>query len=79
MLEILALVLHHDERLVEQAVSESLAAGIDSKPHILNRLSRLFDTPAPAVLEPPPALSLREEPRADTARYDDLRERRHVS
>jgi len=79
MVEILALVLHHDERLVEQAVSESLAAGIASKPHILNRLSRLVDTPAPAMLEPPPALSLREEPRADTARYDDLRERRHVS
>ncbi|HKI74467.1 MAG TPA: IS21 family transposase [Pseudomonadales bacterium] len=79
MADILALVLHHDERLVEQAVNEAIQSGIVSKTHILNRLSRLLDAPPPTALTPPPALTLREEPLANTERYDALRGARHVS
>jgi transposase len=78
MADILALVLHHDEKLVEQAVREAIASGILSKTHILNRLSRLLDRPPPAALQPPPALSLIDEPVANTERYDNLRENDHV-
>jgi len=73
MADILALVLHHDEKLVEQAVREAIASGVISKTHILNRLSRLLDAPPPEALQPPPALSLSNEPIANTERYDDLR------
>ena len=79
MADILALVLHHDEKLVEQAVREAIQSDVISKTHILNRLSRLLDTPPPAALTPPPALALREEPLANTERYDHLRGARHVS
>jgi hypothetical protein len=78
MADILALVLHHDEHLVEQAVQEAIASEVISKTHILNRLSRLLDTPLPAMFTPPPALTLREEPLANTERYDALRGARHV-
>jgi transposase len=78
MADILALVLHHDEKLVEQAVREAIASGILSKTHILNRLSRLLDVPQPAALQPPPALSLNDEPVANTERYDNLRENGYV-
>jgi hypothetical protein len=78
MADILALVLHHDEQLVEQAVREAIQTGVISKTHILNRLSRLLDTPRPATLTPPPALTLREEPLANTERYDALRGAPHV-
>jgi transposase len=79
MADILALVLHHDEQLVEQAVREAIESDVISKTHILNRLSHLLDTPVPAALQPPPALVLREEPLANTERYDHLRGARHVS
>jgi transposase len=78
MADILALVLHHDEKLVEQAVRESIESGVISKTHILNRLSRLLDTPLPAALTPPPSLNLTDEPIANTERYDHLRENRYV-
>jgi len=78
MADILALVLHHDEKLVEQAVCEAIASGVISKTHILNRLSRLLDTPPPAALEPPPSLSLSNEPIANTERYDNLRGNHYV-
>ena len=73
MADILALVLHHDEALVEQAVTEAIQSNVISKTHILNRLSRLLDTPPPAALEPPPSLSLSNEPVTNTERYDHLR------
>ena len=79
MADILALVLHDDEKLVEQAVSEAIQSDVIAKTHILNRLSRLLDTPPPAALTPPPALALREEPLTNTERYDHLRGARHVS
>ena len=78
MADILALVLHHDEKLVEQAVTDAIDSGIISKTHILNRLSRLLDAPQPARLDPPPALALNDEPVANTERYDHLRENGYV-
>jgi transposase len=78
MADILALVLHHDETLVERAVVEALDGGVVSQTHILNRLGRLLDGPRPAALEPPPRLALNDEPQANTERYDDLREVNHV-
>jgi len=77
MADILALVLLHDEQLVERAVAEALNVGQPSKQHVLNCLSRLQDAPAPEPLKTPAALVLATEPRADTARYDHLRERRN--
>jgi len=83
MVEILALVLHHDEQAVLVAVELALEDGVPSKTHILNRLHRLVDgkTPPPAITAPQ-ALTLSNEPRADVERYDTLRqvsEVRHAS
>ena len=74
MVDVLALVLLHDEQLVERAVSAALAVEQPSKEHVLNCLSRLSDTPRPKPLSPPPPLRLVTEPVADTRRYDRLRE-----
>jgi len=79
MVDVLALVLQHDEQKVEQAVKEALASGKISKQHIINCLSRLLDVPMPSPLKTPPALKLVEEPQANTGRYDYLREKKHVS
>jgi hypothetical protein len=75
MVEILALVLHHDEQAVLCAVEMALAAGVPTKTHILNLLHRLVDGKAPTVppINAPQALSLTREPRADVERYDTLR------
>lgn len=78
MVDVLALVLHHDERKVEQAITEALASGGVSKQHVINCLNRLLDKPRPERLSTPPELRLVEEPKADTGRYDHLREKRHV-
>ena len=78
MADILSLVLHHDEQLVEQAVNEALQSGVPTKTHVLNRLGRLLDTPRPASLQTPPALIINDEPVANTERYDHLREASHV-
>ncbi len=75
MVAILALVLQHDERQIEQAVEQALNSGTVSKQHVLNCLSRLLDVPRPNPLKPPPALQLVEEPKADPGRYDHLREK----
>ena len=74
MVEILALVLHHDEQAVLVAVELALEDGVPSKTHILNRLHRLVDgKPAtPPVVTAPQALALTNEPRADVERYDAL-------
>ena len=75
MVDILALVLLHDEQLVEQAVTQALSAERCSKEHVLNCLSRLTQPQAIQAVKPPPALRLVTEPLANTARYDDLRRR----
>jgi transposase len=77
MVDILALVLLHDEQLVERAVSQSLESGQASKQHVLNCLSRLEQPSRPLPLQPPPALKLVTEPEANTARYDRLRRIHH--
>ena len=78
MVEILALVLHHDERKVEEAVTLALGRGPVSKLHITNILMRLIEEPRPAPLTPPLALKLVNEPLANTQRYDRLREKSHA-
>ena len=84
MVDILALVLQHDEEIVLTAVDMACKAGVPTKTHILNLLHRLIDgrpIPPPTV-ETPQALVLTTEPRADVERYDALRrsgEARHAS
>lgn len=73
MVDILALVLLHDEALVEKAVAAALEVEQPSKQHVLNCLSRLSDGPRPKPTSAPPALNLVTEPVADTQRYDRLR------
>lgn len=73
MVDILALVLLHDEQMVERAIAQALEIDHPSKQHVLNCLGRLSDTPAPQPLAPPPALRLVTEPEANTDRYDRLR------
>jgi hypothetical protein len=75
MVEILSLVLHHDEQAVLCAVELALEAGVPTKTHILNLLHRLIDgkTGAPPRIDAPQALRLEREPRANVQRYDDLR------
>lgn len=80
MVEILALVLHHDEQAVLTAVELALEAGAPSKTHILNVLHRLVDgRPAAAPVTSPQALRLVVEPMANVLRYDQLREVRHAT
>jgi len=74
MVDVLALVLLHDEKLVEQAVEAALGIERPSRQHVINCLGRLQDKPLPEPLKPPPALKLVTEPLANTARYDGLRE-----
>jgi hypothetical protein len=83
MVDILSLVLHHDEQDVLCAVEMALEAGVPTKTHVLNLLHRLVDgtqTEQPDVT-PPTALSLSKEPEANVARYDGLRQggTRHAS
>ena len=84
MVDILALVLQHDEQAVLAAVELALEGGVPTKTHILNVLHRLIDG-KPASTPPvatPQALALSQEPRADVERYDALRadqELRHAS
>jgi hypothetical protein len=77
MVEILALVLHHDEQAVLTAVELALEAGVASKTHVLNVLHRLLDGKpvAPVPVTAPQALRLANEPQANVLRYDSLRGR----
>ncbi|MEZ9864195.1 IS21 family transposase [Vibrio breoganii] len=78
MVEVLSLVLHHDEKQVERAVEMALDAGTPSKQHVINCLSRLLN---PAPVEPAPVskgLRLITEPTSDTSRYDELRGKHHA-
>jgi len=84
MVDVLSLVLHHDEQAVLCAVDMALKAGVPSKTHVLNLLHRLVSGTSgekPDVM-PPPALMLSKEPEANVARYDGLRTsggKRHAS
>jgi transposase len=82
MVDILALVLQHDEGAVLCAVELALEDGVATKTHVLNVLHRLTDgTNTVTVIDAPQALVLNQEPRADIGRYDALRDRevRHAS
>jgi transposase len=84
MVDILSLVLQHNEEDVLRAVELALEAGVPTKTHILNLLHRLIDrkpTEHPEV-DPPDALALQTTPEANLDRYDGLRqagEKRHAS
>ena len=80
MVEILALVLHHDEQAVLTAVEMALDTGVPTKTHILNLLHRLLDgkTTVVPVVDAPQALTLTSEPQANVERYDVLRRAREV-
>jgi hypothetical protein len=74
MVDILSLVLQHDEQAVLSAVELALEAGVPSKTHILNLLHRLVDAKKPAPdIDAPQALNLASEPKANVERYDTLR------
>jgi hypothetical protein len=84
MVDILSVVLHHDEDAVLAAVELALEAGVPTKTHILNLLHRLVDGKQGNLpeIDPPDALSLETAPEANVDRYDDLRqdgEKRHAS
>jgi hypothetical protein len=82
MVDVLALVLQHDEQAVLCAVELALEGGVATKTHVLNLLHRLTDgRGTTAAIDAPQALVLTEEPRADIERYDALRVRevRHAS
>ena len=82
MVDVLALVLQHDEQAVLCAVELALEGGVATKTHVLNVLHRLTDNKGTtATIEAPQALVLAQEPRADIGRYDALRVRevRHAS
>ena len=81
MVDILSLVLHHDENAVLCAVEMALEAGVPTKTHILNLLSRLIDgkqNNLPEV-DPPEILALQTAPKANVDRYDGLREIKQVA
>jgi transposase len=83
MVDILALVLQHDEQAVLKAVEMALEAKVLTKTHILNQLHRLVDGKSftPPTISAPQALTLTNEPKANVERYDALRktEVRHAS
>jgi transposase len=83
MVDILALVLQHDEQAVLSAVEMALQAKVMTKTHILNLLHRLVDGKSftPPTISAPQALTLNNEPKANVERYDALRktEVRHAS
>jgi len=84
MVDILSLVLQHNEEDVLRAVDLALEAGVPTKTHVLNLLHRLIDRKPTEHLEvdPPEALALQTTPEANLDRYDGLRqaeEKRHAS
>ena len=83
MVDILALVLQHDEQAVLSAVDMALKSGVPTKTHVLNLLHRLVDGKSftPPTIDAPQALTLTNEPKANVERYDALRktEARHAS
>ena len=81
MVDILALVLQHDEDAVLLAVEMALETGVPTKTHVLNLLHRLVDGKSitPPTIDAPQALMLANEPEANVERYDALRTVRHAS
>lgn len=78
MVEVLSLILHHDEADVLRAVEMALEAGCPSKQHVMNCLSRIIMPLPPAPIPIVSGLQLTIEPTSDTSRYDTLRGKRHA-
>jgi hypothetical protein len=74
MAQVLAAVPVHGLEAVLVAAELALEAGRPSAEHVMNVLARLKEGRPAAESIGKPALSLREEPRADVQRYDRLRE-----
>lgn len=72
MVDILALVLQHDEQAVLSAVDMALKSGVPIKTHVLNLLHRLVDGKSftPPTIDAPQALTLVNEPKGNVERYD---------
>jgi hypothetical protein len=79
MVEILALVMQHDEQAVLTAVELALENGVPSKQHVLNLLKRLIEPAPPAPVDTPAHLTLVVEPQSNVSRYDQLREVLHAA
>lgn len=79
MVEVLALVLQHEEQAVLAAVELALESGVPSKQHVLNVLKRLVEPELPSPVIAPPTLALTVEPQANISRYDRLREVRNAA
>jgi hypothetical protein len=73
MVKILAAALTDGLPAVEAACAQALAEGVHSADVILNILARQRDPAPPAPIHTPAALTLRQAPVADCARYDQLR------
>ena len=80
MVDILALVLQHDEQAVLCAVEMALKSGVPTKTYVLNLLHRLVDGKSftPPSIDAPQALALANEPKANVERYDTLRKAKEV-
>jgi hypothetical protein len=70
MAKILAAIPAHGLETVLGSVKQLLDSGVTRLEQVLNVLSRLNDIPIPAQVET--RLKRKEEPLADTARYDSL-------
>ena len=79
MVEILALVMQHEESAVLAAVELALENGVPSKQHVINLLKRLIEPAPPALVDTPTHLTLVVEPQSNVSRYDQLREVRHAA
>lgn len=71
MVQVLSAIPVHGLPAVLEAVGAALAAGRATGEHVLNVLSRLQSPPDPGPLDAGPRLH--EEPKANVARYDQLR------
>lgn len=78
MVEILSLLLHHDEGDVEKAVEMALEVNTPSKQHVINCLHRILSPTQPEPVAVVTKLRLVNEPTSDTSRYDNLRGNRHA-
>jgi transposase len=72
MVDVLALVLLHEEQAVLTAVEMALETGAPSKNMVMNILSRLVDSAPVPPVEVPNQLTLKREPIANLKRYDKL-------
>ena len=78
MTDVLALVLQHPETDVINAIDQALKAEIPSKQHVINCLNRQQTHEPIKLLAAPQTLLLKQDPEANTGRYDQLREAQYV-